>query len=297
MNIETEIEHHPEANRHSPARSEQLAFAFAGRIVGPAPRRPRAHRPARQAAPRRVPPDPRQGRLPLRGRIDETARLRLQRRIAAHLHGELRVVVTDNRYNIISVRRGRGCYEARLHHMFLDADPGIVRALARFITRNDPEASTQINDYIDSNQHRIRHSLPAPPRPVQLRPRGEFFDLQEIFDQINARWFQGRIQARITWGRRNGGRRRRRRSLKMGSYSVEEQLIRVHPSLDRSFVPRFFVESVVFHEMLHQVHEIPVVNGRHHYHTPAFKAHEATFEYFEAARRWEKENLGRLLYY
>jgi hypothetical protein len=78
---------------------------------------------------------------------------------------------------------------------------------------------------------------------------------------------------------------------------LEDELIRIHCSLDRSFVPRFFVEAVVFHEMLHQVHEIPVVNGRHHFHTPAFRAHERTFEWAEAAERWEKENLNRLLYF
>ncbi len=281
-----------------PATGQQLAFAFAGRLPGPPsrPRRRRAH-PARQSVPKVPEADSRQAQLPLRGRIDEAARLRLQRRIGAHLRGELHVVVTDNRYNIISVRRGKRRYEARLHHMFVDADPSIVRALARFITRNDLEASARINQYIDSNQHRIRHSLPARPRRVRLRPQGECFDLQEIFDRLNERYFQHRIDARITWGNRNRGRRRRRRSLKLGSYSLEEQLIRIHPSLDRAFVPRFFVEAVVFHEMLHQVHEIPVVNGRHHYHTAAFRAHERTFEAYEDARRWEAENLGRLLYY
>jgi hypothetical protein len=173
----------------------------------------------------------------------------------------------------------------------------IVRALARYIARNDPEASGLINAYIDQNQHRIRHSLPPRPRQVQLRPLGCCFDLQEIFDELNRRYFRGRIDARVSWGRRLQGRARRHRTLKMGSYSVEEQLIRLHGALDRSFVPRFFVEYIVFHEMLHQVHEIPIVNGRHHYHTPAFTAHESTFPWYEAARRWEKENLSKLLYY
>lgn len=238
----------------------------------------------------------RQANLPLVRRVDDEARLRLQRRISAHMRGELTIAVTDNRYNIISVKRGRGRFEARLHHMFVDAEPRVVRALARFITRNDPKASAEIDAYIDANQHRIRHSLPAPPRRTRLRPDGECFDLSAIFDELNERYFQGRIEARITWGRRNRGRPRRRRSLKLGSYSVEEGIIRIHTSLDRPFVPRFFVESVVFHEMLHEIHEIPVVNGRHHYHTPAFLAHERQFELYDAARGWERENLSRLLY-
>lgn len=283
-----------------PAR-EQLSFGFPRSPV-PGSRRLRvragAPRAARQARIQRgVPQDVRQAALPLGHPIDELARLRLERRIGAHLRGELRVVVTDNRYSILSVRRGRGTYEARLHHMFLGADPKVVRALARYIARNDPGASTLINEYIEQNQRLIRLSLPAQPRAAKLQPLGRYFDLQAIFDELNEEHFQGRIRAQITWGRRTGGRAKRHRSVKMGSYSLEEQLIRINPALDRAFVPRFFVEYIVFHEMLHQVHEIPVVNGRHHYHTPSFTAHERSFPAYPAARRWELENLSRLLHY
>ncbi len=280
------------------ATNEQLLFGFTGRAQPPPPRR---RHPLRSRAPRNTftapAVDARQGQLPLVRKTDEEARLRLQRRIGAHLRGELRVVVTDNRYSILSVKRTKGQYEARLHHMFVDADPSIVRALARYISRNDSEASAQINTFIDKNQDKIRHSLPTPRRAPKLVPQGQYFDLQEIFDSLNQRYFGGRIEASITWGRRSGRSARRHGSVKMGSYALEDQLIRIHCSLDRSFVPRFFLESVVFHEMLHEVHEIPVVNGRHHFHTPAFKAHEATFEWAEAAERWEKENLNRLLYF
>lgn len=280
------------------ATNEQLLFGFTGRAMAALNRR---RYPLRSRAPRNTltvtEEDPRQAQLPLVRKIDEPARLRLQRRIGAHLRGELRVTVTDNRYSIISVKRNKGCFEARLHHMFLDSEPAIVRALARYISRNDAEASAQINAFIDKHSDKIRHSLPARPRKVKLSTQGQFFDLEEIFDSLNQRYFGGRIEARITWGRRRSGSARRHGSVKMGSYSVEDQLIRIHCSLDRSFVPRFFVESVVFHEMLHEVHEIPVVNGRHHFHTPAFRAHERTFEWAGAAERWEKENLNRLLYF
>ncbi len=277
---------------------EQLLFGFSGRPQQ-GPRRRRSS--TRGRAPRNARPTPRenarQGKLPLARKIDEAARLRLERRIGAHLRGELEVTVTDNRYSIISVKRARGRFEARLHHMFVDAEPRIVRALARYIARNDAEASALINAFIDKHQHKIRHSLPPPRRPPKLSTVGQFFDLQEIFDSLNERYFGGRIQAAITWGRRSNRPARRHRSVKMGSYAIEDRLIRIHSSLDRSFVPRFFLESVVFHEMLHEVHEIPVVNGRHHFHTPAFRAHEAQFEWAEASERWERENLNRLLYF
>ena len=83
----------------------------------------------------------------------------------------------------------------------------------------------------------------------------------------------------------------------MGSYSVEDRLIRIHASLDRPFVPRLFVEWIVYHEMLHQKHDIPVVGGRRQFHTPEFLAEEATYEHFHRMSRWERENLDKILSY
>ena len=232
--------------------------------------------------------------------VIETLRQHLERRIAAELPaGRLALAVTDNRHTMISVKREKGLYRLRLHHMFLDAEPDVVRALGRYVGENDRDASTMLGNYIDNNQHLIRRARRARPAAVTLETQGEVHDLQEIYDDLNQRYFGGTIEARITWGQRtpHGARRRRRNSIKMGSYSVEDRLIRIHPSLDRAFVPRSFVEWIVYHEMLHQKHDIPVVRGRRQFHTQEFLLEEAAFEAFEKSRRWERENLNRLLVY
>jgi hypothetical protein len=227
------------------------------------------------------------------------AELSLARRIRAHLQrGSLAVTLTDNRHTMISVRRdhSRGPrYRVRLHHMFADADPIVTRALARYIGHNDPAASRVLGAFIDSQQHRVRPLTRTFSTPI-LETRGRFFDLLEIYDDLNRRYFAGAIQARITWGQRCG-KPRRRNSIKMGSYSVEERLIRVHRSLDRVFVPRYFVEWIVYHEMLHQVHQATLVNGRRQFHTPAFLADEARYEHYERARAWERAHLDEILTY
>ncbi len=226
----------------------------------------------------------------------ERARQRLERRIGAHLPGRLALAVTDNRYTMISVKREKGFYRLRLHHMFLEADPNVVRALGRYVGDNDADSSNLLGRYIDGNQHRIRRARRNRTPAITLETHGEIHDLQDIYEVLNGHYFAGAIDARITWGIRTG-KFRRRNSIKMGSYSVEDRLIRIHPSLDRDFVPRFFVEWIVYHEMLHQKHDIPVVGGRRQFHTPSFLDEEATFEHFERARRWERENLNRLLVY
>ena len=225
--------------------------------------------------------------------------LSLGRRIRAHLpKGTLSVTLTDNRHTMISVRRDqrRGPrYSVRLHHMFADADPIVTRALARYIGTNDADASRVLGSFIDSHQHQVRPFGRAA-HAVVLEPRGRHFDLQQIFDDLNARYFGSSIEARITWGQRCG-KPRRRNSIKMGSYSVEERLIRVHRSLDRAFVPRYFVEWIVYHEMLHQVHRACVVNGRRQFHTRAFLVDEARFEHYAMARAWERAHLDDILTY
>lgn len=235
---------------------------------------------------------------------DEAARQLLERRIAQHVPlGRLALAVTDNAYTMISVKREKGLYRLRLHHMFLDAEPDVVRALGAYVSHNDRAASNLLGRFIDIHQRKIRKQRRgrrrvAPPS-ITIETRGEIHDLQSIFDDLNTRYFEGTIDARITWGQRGapGAKRRHRTSIKMGSYAVEDRLIRIHPSLDRPFVPRLFVSWIVFHEMLHQKHDIPVIEGRRIFHTPEFLAEETTFAEYDEVRIWERQNLDRLLYY
>jgi hypothetical protein len=238
-----------------------------------------------------------------------TAQDSLERRIRAHLaRGRVQVTLTDNRYTMISVRRiaprearrpgarsSERRYEVRLHHMFADADPVITRALAHYIADNDANASRILGDFIDANAGHVRGRARRPPTQL-IFTAGEYHDLRTIFDELNQRYFDNKIDAAITWGARTG-RPRRRNSIKMGSYSVEDRLIRIHRSLDREFVPRFFVAWIVFHEMLHQVHDIRVKNGRREFHSKEFLADEAAFEFYEQAKIWERRHLDALLTY
>jgi hypothetical protein len=222
----------------------------------------------------------------------------LERRIRAHLSkGRVSVTLTDNRYTMISVRRvaKERRYEVRLHAMFVDADPVITRALARYIADNDPISSRVLGDFIDQNAGHVRGRARRQPTQVILTA-GEHHDLREIYDELNERYFANKIDAAITWGQRTG-RPRRRNSIKMGSYSVEDRLIRIHRSLDRSFVPRFFLAWIVFHEMLHQVHDIRVKNGRREFHSKEFLADEAMYEHYDQAKSWERRHLDALLTY
>jgi hypothetical protein len=217
----------------------------------------------------------------------------LRRRLSAHLSGEVQITITDNRAVMISVQRDprHTRYLVRLHHLFIDAPTPVLRALARYVAFNDRFASRELNAYIDERQARIRSE--GTPRAT-IRTAGRVHDLRELFDELNARYFDGLVTCRITWGR-HAGRGRPRRSIKVGSYSLEEHLIRIHPGLDQAWIPRGYLSWVVYHEMLHAFIPPPVVNGRHCFHTESFAEAEKRFADFDLALAWERRNLAALL--
>ena len=200
--------------------------------------------------------------------------------------------LTENRHTIVSVQRGRDFYRVRVHRMFAGAEPRLVRALARYVVHNDARASAQLSEFIESNKDLIRKQPPQTRRMV-LRTYGQVHDLAAIFDRLNRRYFEGKHEARITWGAQR--KLAQQRSIKVGSYSLEDRLIRVHPALDSETVPGYFLEWIIFHEMLHGKHAIHEVGGRRCFHPPEFSREERLFPGYGRARLWEKANLDRLL--
>jgi hypothetical protein len=192
---------------------------------------------------------------------------------------------------MVSFRKSPHTLRLRLHHMFLEAPEHVLQALADYAWRGKRTAGPLLDEYIRDQQERIRLARTADEN--ELQPRGRCFDLQELFDRINDEHFQGTIRARIGWGRNAPARRRK--SIRLGVYDHQTREIRIHPSLDRADVPRYFVEFIVFHEMLHQLFPSSNGPGRKVHHPKAFRARERAFPLYGAALRWEKENLSVLL--
>lgn len=224
---------------------------------------------------------------------EENARKQLQQRLHAYLRkGKPRVILTDNLRTMLSIKRAKEVVSFRLHRMFVFAPAEVIRAIAHYAEKQSREAAALVRAFIDANEHLIRQ--PEYQRPTILDVQGLHYNVQELFDKLNARYFNQRIQAQITWGPRTK-RRKNRDSIKLGSYTLEDGLIRIHPVLDAPDVPQFFVEWVIYHEMLHEIHDMPIVDGRRMYHTREFRMAESQFEYYAEAVLWERMNIHRLL--
>src|SRR5438105_5089131 len=224
--------------------------------------------------------------------VPDGASLVLASRLSSLLREPVEVQLTDNAWTMVSYRRVEGRLHFRLHHMFADAHEAVMRALAGFTGRNRRAHGRAIDEYVRQNRDLIRPAAPRAEAP--LPTRGRIHDLADIYALLNARWFESRVHARIGWGRRGPGGRKR--SIKMGVYFHDQKVIRIHPALDDERVPRHFVEMVVFHEMLHQVFP-PAVDsaGRRIVHGAEFRAAERRFPGYLRARAWEKAHLHLLL--
>lgn len=223
--------------------------------------------------------------------VHEGARQALIRRLELAQKRPVLLAVTDNYRQMISSSLREGILQARVHHMFLDAPAVVQDALVRYVVKQDRAASLVVGQYIDENGHRIRASRPV---STPLTTQGRTHDLLSLFQKLNLTYFNGAVDALITWGKRTRAKKPRR-TIKLGSYSAIERLIRIHPVLDRPWVPRYFISYVIYHEMLHHVMPASHGNGRRMLHPPQFLARERLFRDYERALAWEKAHVGRLL--
>lgn len=230
-------------------------------------------------------------------------------RLQGLLAGRLRsLVLTDNRRTILSTRpakdrrRDPEGLEVRLHRAFGKASAEVLEAVATVARGGDAPRLERARKVLRDHMEGYWRDRGGPPavRPLVLQPVGETLDLRELRDDLNRRFFGGRLTVGITWSNVFPGVVCRSRSIRLGSFQTEGDdpgVVRIHPALDQPRVPRFVVESVVYHELLHA--DIPPVirGGRRHVHTPEFRRRERLFPEYRRAKEWIRKNLKRLLRY
>ncbi len=220
---------------------------------------------------------------------------------AATLAGELErllnapvtVIFTDNTASMISARKRNDCWTVRLHSMFSHAEGGVLEALSCYLCTHEAQSREVLRTFLSEHSRLIRK--PRPQRRVrrQLPRTGRYHDLGPLLEEVNRQFFRGALSCRIGWSAwgKSGGKC----SIRMGSYDARECLIRIHPSLDRQFVPRYVVKAVIFHEALHHVLPEQKKNGRRVIHSPEFRRLEAAYPDHLRVLEWQKKNLSRLL--
>ncbi len=115
-----------------------------------------------------------------------------------------------------------------------------------------------------------------------LSAKGQFWDLDEIFDSLNTRYFHGLLGRPIlTWSEHHARRL-------LGHYDAAHNTIMVSRVFDRASTPRYAIEYLMYHEMLHLKHPVTMRRGRRCVHGEAFQEEEARFAEIGAARAFLK---------
>ena len=121
--------------------------------------------------------------------------------------------------------------------------------------------------------------------------QGQHYDLKQIYQLLNAHYFEGKLDLKVTWfGNQNRSVTSKRL---LGSYNSRQRLVKVHRLLDNPHFPDYFISYIVYHEMLHHLFPPIKTKGKRQIHHDLFKAGERKFQHYELAKNWQKENKNK----
>ena len=154
--------------------------------------------------------------------------------------------------------------------------------LARIYRKRTPRALVApYDEYAKSHKtrQRVQQMRSGRVRPASLHPAGEQFDLEQMFDELNERFFRGGLRRpHLGWSTRSWRRQ-------FGSYDPGPNQILLNCRMDRREVPKYVVEYVLYHEMLHVKHPTRKSGCSLLSHSPEFRAEEKLFPEFDRARK------------
>src|SRR5882762_6698002 len=191
--------------------------------------------------------------------------------------------------NTIRLREGK--LLVRLSDLLEGAPEPVLRAIAHILLAKmyrKPIERAQTTRY---RRHISGHDLSRKAHLVrQMRGRkrlgsaqGRTYDLEAVFEDLNARFFHGLLaRPQITWSRD-----RARNSL--GHYDPAHNAIVVSRIFDHPRVPRSAVEYIVYHEMLHLKHPVRLRGSRRCVHSAEFQAEEKLFPQLEEVKQFLKQ--------
>lgn len=176
----------------------------------------------------------------------------------------------------------------RLSDLLEGAPDSVLHAIAHILMAKlyrkpiDRAQSARYRRYVGS------HEVSAKARLVrQLRgrkhirsARGHHYHLEEIFDDLNGRFFHGLLgRPQLTWSREHARNR-------LGHYDPAHNTIVISRVFDDPRVPRFVVEYIVYHEMLHLKHPVKLRGSRRCVHSREFLEEEERFPEVGEAKRF-----------
>lgn len=201
---------------------------------------------------------------------------------------ELQFYPFANINNTIRLTNGR--MKLRLSDLLEGAPESVLKAIVHILLAKiyrkpiDAGHSSRYRRYIAS-----RDMMEKATQVRQMRGRkrietakGSYYDLDEVFDTLNTRFFHGLLgRPLMSWS----GERARRL---LGHYDPAHNAIIISKVFDQARVPRLAMEYIVYHEMLHLRHPVKMRGGRRCVHGKEFQEDERAFPQLDEAREFLK---------
>ena len=193
-----------------------------------------------------------------------------------------------NLSNTIRLREGK--LRVRLSDLLEGAPEPVLRSIAHILLAKmyrkpiEREHASRYRRYASSHDIMKKAHLV---RQMRGRKRigsalGRVYNLETIFEDLNRRFFHGLLaRPQMTWSRNHA-----RNSL--GHYDPAHNAIVVSLIFDHPRVPRYAVEYIVYHEMLHLKHPVKLRGSRRCVHSAEFMADEKLFPHLDQARKFLK---------
>jgi predicted metal-dependent hydrolase len=179
--------------------------------------------------------------------------------------------------NTIRLRNGR--LLVRLSDLLEGAPEAVLQAIAHILLAKmyrhpiDRGHAARYRKYVASHEivrkaHLVRQIRG---RKRLLPARGHIYDLDAIFEELNTHFFHGLMaRPRMSWSQANTRRI-------LGHYDPAHNAIIISRIFDHPAVPRFVLEYIVYHEMLHLKHPVRLRGSRRCVHSAEFQAEEKLF--------------------
>jgi hypothetical protein len=190
-----------------------------------------------------------------------------------------------------TIRLRNGELKVHLSDLLEGAPEPVLRAIAHILLAKlyrkplDPTHTNRYrrfasSDAVTRQTERIRQMRG---RKKISTAKGEYYDLNEIFESLNQRFFHGLMGCpQLTWSEHNARRL-------LGHYDAAHNTIMISRVFDRKNTPRYAIEYLMYHEMLHLKHPVKVRGGRRCVHSREFQAEENLFPHLEEAKAYLKQ--------
>lgn len=189
-----------------------------------------------------------------------------------------------------TIRLREGRIKVQLSDLLEGAPESVLRAISHILlaklyrkpidaTHNNRYRRFATSEAVVRQSERIRQTRG---RKRISTAQGNHYDLDEIFESLNLRFFHGLMgRPLLTWSEHSARRL-------LGHYDAAHNTIMISRVFDRRHTPRYAIEYLMYHEMLHLRHPVKAKNGRRCVHSREFQTEENLFPELDQAKKYLK---------